>query len=899
MTAEERSSKNRGGKKPSRELSSGTRIGPYEIERKLGSGGMGEVALAFDRRLGRQVAIKRIRHDSNSSKPDRQRLRREARAVAGLSHPAIVQIYDILTEGDEDSIVMEYVPGQSIAERLRSGPLPLGLTLDLAQQVAEGLSEAHRSHLVHRDLKAENVMMTPRGKAKILDFGLAKRLEKIDIDNTLTQRGVLLGTVRAMSPEQAAGEDVDSRSDLFSLGTLLFEMLFARSPFVGANALETLRNVQSRQPQPVEGLRPELPSEVVQLLYRLLEKDPGKRPQSAQEVIRALDRVRGSLPEEGPRLNWQDPDGSLGDQETSSFDERQEEAPAARFEKASPSPGSPEDRNPSATGRRRVRWLAIAVAVAFVVAAGLWFLSTRPPDRLRVVVLPPEIRGAAPSPELEFAASGALIAVIRTLTTLEGVAPVEPEQIGETSGSPREAAQAVAADEVLRLMLEKRSAGFWISLQRVRGSDGEILWVETFEMPLRQSAARLVAESLEIRLRRAYSERRSRPGIRKLEVRDADYVEFVRISQRIESGQASLEEEMTRLEAISESSPSFLEAKLTAANTALSLHSDTRASEYLKKAEELLLQARQLEPMSSIAIMGQLRLALARNQEEMAQRALAELERERPNSVEVLLAQKSLAIHRGDQDEALAIQQRMVDRWPSWQGLYQLAELQKRAGNIEEARKALDTLIQRSPRNSWGLGKLAQLELLFGDLQRAQELLVRAIEVRPHRSYYTNLGLARFLLGDYAHAEASYREALKLSPDHLTTRLNLADTDLALGNEKEAATGYRNILDSLQGHREKPTERMTVAQCLARLDRHREAIEVTLETLQEHPEHPEVRYQAALVYAIVGETNSALVNVEQALRRGVLPRWFHVPGFEALASNSRFQALISPVEGLP
>ncbi len=175
---------------------------------------MGEVVSAYDRRLDRRVAIKGIRHDASEDREataaDRERLRREARAAAGLSHPGIVQIHDILSEGDDDAIVMELVDGSSVAERLQDGPLPLPEALRLARQVAEGLAEAHRVGLVHRDLKAKNVMVTPAagdhpGRAKILDFGLAKRLRlppsegtlaQSDVDQTLTRKGAVLGTVQ-------------------------------------------------------------------------------------------------------------------------------------------------------------------------------------------------------------------------------------------------------------------------------------------------------------------------------------------------------------------------------------------------------------------------------------------------------------------------------------------------------------------------------------------------------------------------------------------------------------------------------------------------------------------------------------------------------------------------------
>ncbi|HEY2738993.1 MAG TPA: serine/threonine-protein kinase, partial [Thermoanaerobaculia bacterium] len=276
------------------------RIGPYRLIRRLGMGGMGEVFLAYDDRLERPVAIKQIRREAAANPALRERLLREARAAARLSHPNIVQVYDILEaagDGDSndrgDSIVMEYVAGRSVAEMLGPGPLSLAQTVELARQIAAGLAAAHAAGLVHRDLKSENVLVDREGRARILDFGLAKPL---DSDSTLTEHGAVLGTYRAMSPEQSRGEPADARSDLFSFGVLLYEALTGVSPFAGRTPIETLRRIDEAAPRPVTALRPEVPSELAALVHALLEKDPGRRPADAAGVARELQSL-ASLPE--------------------------------------------------------------------------------------------------------------------------------------------------------------------------------------------------------------------------------------------------------------------------------------------------------------------------------------------------------------------------------------------------------------------------------------------------------------------------------------------------------------------------------------------------------------------------------------------------------------------------
>src|SRR3954465_10993262 len=186
------------------------RIGPYRLARRLGQGGMGEVFLAWDERLGRRVALKCIRREAPTAE-ERERFRREASAAARLSHPAVVRIYDLVEDAAGDALVFEYIEGRTLRELLNEGLPSLDLATRLAREIAEGLAAAHASGLVHRDLKAENVMVTPDGHAKILDFGLAKSSLDEPEDDSLTAHGAVLGTFHAMSPEQASGEPVDAR----------------------------------------------------------------------------------------------------------------------------------------------------------------------------------------------------------------------------------------------------------------------------------------------------------------------------------------------------------------------------------------------------------------------------------------------------------------------------------------------------------------------------------------------------------------------------------------------------------------------------------------------------------------------------------------------------------------
>ncbi len=274
-------------------------LGPYRLVERLAAGGMGEVWRAWDGRLKRPVAVKHVLPQLLDQPGARERFRREAEAAARLTHPAVVQIYDLVESPAGDWLVMELVVGKTLRQLLSAGPLAVRSAVLWSHEIAEGLAAAHAEGVLHRDLKAGNVMITAAGHAKILDFGIARALspagQETGQEMTLSQTGMLLGTCYAMSPEQALGLPLDPRSDLFSLGSLLYEMLTGEAPFRASTAAATLARVCSYHPLPARRLRAEIPAEVSTLVERLLEKEPNGRPRDAGEVAARLAEVGAGL----------------------------------------------------------------------------------------------------------------------------------------------------------------------------------------------------------------------------------------------------------------------------------------------------------------------------------------------------------------------------------------------------------------------------------------------------------------------------------------------------------------------------------------------------------------------------------------------------------------------------
>ncbi len=289
-------------------------LGPYQVTSRLGAGGMGEVFLAYDPRLDRQVAIKRIRTDGGHETERRSRLQREAKVAAGLVHSAIVQIFDLLTLGEVDHIVMEYVPGTSLRRALDAGPLPLPEGLAIACAVADGLAYAHQKGVIHRDLKSENVLISPEGEAKIADFGIARRLAAAgeSTGETLTRDGAVMGTFRSMSPEQACGDPLDARTDLFSFGVLLYETFTGESPFLADSNARTVERLFNHRPPPARQRAPGLPPSLSDLIDHLLAKEPGLRPRDALEVAERLHAIEQAVRHESEATMVAGATGSTG-----------------------------------------------------------------------------------------------------------------------------------------------------------------------------------------------------------------------------------------------------------------------------------------------------------------------------------------------------------------------------------------------------------------------------------------------------------------------------------------------------------------------------------------------------------------------------------------------------------
>src|SRR5688572_5327334 len=285
------------------ELKSGQTIGSYEVLSFISRGGMGEVYLAEDKRLGRKVALKLLPSTFTTNTDRLRRFEQEARAASALNHPNIITIYEIREAAGSHIIATEFVEGETLRLRLNRSPFTLSETLNIAMQIADALSAAHKAGIVHRDIKPENIMLRPDGYVKVLDFGLAKLSEQTTpavaaeapTIQVRTGSGIVIGTAGYMSPEQARGLSVDHRSDIFSLGAVIYEMLARRKPFEGDTPSDTLASILRSEPRPLSRVAPGTPAELVRIVTKALRKDREERYQVVKDLWLDLKALRQEL----------------------------------------------------------------------------------------------------------------------------------------------------------------------------------------------------------------------------------------------------------------------------------------------------------------------------------------------------------------------------------------------------------------------------------------------------------------------------------------------------------------------------------------------------------------------------------------------------------------------------
>ncbi len=840
----------------------GDRIGRFEVLGELGAGGMGSLWRARDPKLGRDVAIKLVAERFSDSREHQLRFEQEARAASALNHPNIITIYDVGEHDGFPYIAMELIEGQSLRAFVAERPRSMRRLVEVACQVADGLGAAHEQGIVHRDLKPENVMVTKLGFVKILDFGLAKLMPSpAGFDRTTaeyqlaTQAGMVVGTIGYMSPEQARGLAVDNRSDQFSFGTMLFEMLSGHRPFAGGTNLDTLSAILHQQPDDLTELNPGIPGALGDLVQRCLAKDPGDRFASTRELAQALAAVRDSMTDTGAAT-------------------------------------TSATRTAPRIGRTRALVLLVA-AVTVLAIAGLWLGRGRTTGvaaggaARRVAVLP--FRDLTGTSKGTLVGEGFAETVSARLGSDKGVAVLPAAAIDEKADDLDALVRRTGAQAIVRGSLQFEGDlvratfavlgpdGVQLAAGRVEGSTARLLDLED-EVARRAAAALGLAPA-------AAPVRDVNP-----EVSADRFLEALGYLRRYED-EAAVDAAIKILEGLGGSA----RVQAALARAYLAKRSLTGDRVWAERAIAAGRRAAALDPtLGSVReTRGRIELLLDHPDKAAAEFRLA-LAAE-PNSVEAQLGLASALERQGLATEAEAAYRRAVEIQPAWWSTYShLGVFQLRRGSFAAAVESFRTAVRLSPDNTRAIDNLGVAYQQLGRYDEAIAAYQRSITIRPTASALSNLGTCLFFLARYDDAAQVYERATALQPNNAVLWLNLGDA-LRLGGHggERMGTAYRRAIALLEADLavtpRDADSRTSLALALAWTGQQGAAVKQADAALALDPEGADTLYHVALVRLAGGDVGAALDLLARAIARGYpLAEMDHDPELERLKLDRRY-----------
>jgi serine/threonine protein kinase/Tfp pilus assembly protein PilF len=683
----------------------GKSVSHYKIVEKLGEGGMGEVYLAEDTKLNRKVALKFLPSQLALDKTFKERFKREAQAAAALNHPNIITVHEVSEYESRPFIAMEYVEGQSLKDVIADKDLSIEEILDIGSQISDGLTKAHQAGIVHRDIKPHNILMDKDGRARICDFGLAKAKR----DAMLTKTGTTLGTVAYMSPEQARGQEVDQRSDIFSLGVILYEMFTRQLPFKGEHEAAIFHSIINEHPQPLARFNNRVSQELERIVSKALAKDKEERYQH-------VDDLRADLKTESKSLEYAKTASVL----RSADGERPKKLKALPF-------------------------VLAGLGVIIMVLIYLAFLGQKQPSGVRaerpsIAVL--YLQNMSDNQQDEYFAAGMTEDIITQLSKISGLRVIsrsEMEQFKDQPVSIRTVADKLKVDYIMEGSVRKHGNTVRITCQLIQADDGFHVWADSYDRNLEDlfdiqaDVAKEVANALEVALAPAELEE-----IEKKPTLDVRAYNYYLQGREYYFGHATNRE--------------YLELAIGMFERALEVDSN------FALAYAGLSDCYTSYVMFAIDV----KMSWLEEAERAAQKALS-LD---PDLAEAYRALSRLYSVQGKTEEAIKAAERAVEANPNYAEAWRLlGNWYMGARRYSEAEKAFLKVMEVKPTESGLFTGLIQLYYLWGKQDKADEYFRRGVEVQPtNDAIYTAMSGILISRGDLERAKQMAYKALELNP---------------------------------------------------------------------------------------------------------------------------------------
>ena len=844
-----------------------SQVGPYRIVERLGTGGMGEVFLAEDTRLGRKVALKSLTDSSMAAPEARARILREAGAAATVNHPNVAAVYDVLDEGDRAHIVMEYVPGETLASQVHRGPLSMDRVVQIGMQLCDGLAAAHAAGVIHRDLKPANVRVTPEGRVKVLDFGLAHRPTPAHVSpnqppelvvQSLAEGGQLLGTPAYMAPEVLLGHEADVQSDIYSLGVSLFELITGRPPFEGRNFVSVALAVLTEPPPSVTRL---IPGGLGEVVARAMAREPEERYATVGQLRRDLASLSAELHDMATGVLKLPP-------------------PASRS-------GAPSVR----LSRRSRWWLGVSSAV-LVFALGLLVgpFSGRGPSAAPapIVAVWPMPTIADPESRSDLGTGVASLlqgALANRLGHFTVVPP--PDGAQGAAGDLREAARTLGVSFIVPVRVHVRGDEVLVDVQLLRASNASVIGSLRqrtslagdgyFDLPERlagELAGLLVAAvggPAEERLARSGSAATGGAGTALtgedlvLYSRALALIERRYVPNNIETAIALLEELLAR-------APVFAPGYAALAEAQWVQYRETRTVDMAHRSVQSAEQAVGLDPGGVRAV-----TALARSYEAVgrAPEGIAALRAaldHHPRSDDLRRMLGEILVAAGDVEAGLAELHQAIEIRPEyWENHSALGAALYERGRFREALAPLGRAVELQPGSPLHHQRLGATHQQLGQTEQALAAYGEAARLGGSPSVHANMGTILHYQGDYEEALQHYDAALA-QRDSETTWRSKGDTLAKLGRHDDARVAWTRAVELAERTlAANPTDARTrgfLAVCLAKVGERERARTLAGEAVTAAPDDPFVLYRATVVNALTGRLDVARTLLRQALDHG-------------------------------
>lgn len=853
----------------SEKLVKGRTISHYRIVGRLGGGGMGVVYKAEDLRLGRFVALKFLPPEITRDEVAKRRFVREAQAASALDHPNICSIHEIdETPEGRLFIVMAFYDGETLDKRLEQGPLPVNEALHITAKVADGLARAHGQGIVHRDVKPGNIMLTRDNEVKILDFGLAK----LRGTSQITGSGTTVGTCAYMSPEQARGDDVDARSDLFSLGASLYELLGGRAPFQADHANAVLYQVMNSTPRTVSDLRPEVTPRLQRLVDRALQKDVSARYQSAEEMRDDLLRLAGvALP------FW------------------------ARFPRAY---------------RRLAAVTTIVAGVAVTIAltpplkntVRRWF--ARPPERVHVAVLPFENVGRDP---LNQAFCDGLVETLSSqLSQLEPfrealwVVPITEVRAYKVK-TPMDARRLLGVNLVITGAVQRLGDRFRVTLNLIDAAHGATSrQLNAAMIDDRMEKVAILQDETVVRMAgmmgmklHPEEERVLAAGGTSVSPAYDSYLQGVGYVRSYDV-EGNLDRAIATFSMAIERDSTFALAYAGLGEAYWRKYRDTTDPKWIDPA---VRNARRAVALDSVLAPAHVTLAMTLSGTGQPERAIAEfrhaLELE-PSNVSAYNGLAAAYAAAGRTDEAEATYRKVIAMKPDYWGAYSdFGKFYFGRAQWANALAQFQKVIELRPDNQFGYNNAGACYWYLDQKDKAKDMFMRSLQVAPNPRAYANLSALYYEEGRYVDAAVMCEQALKLNDKNYMTWVNLANAYYFIPEKRDKAmAAYRRAIEIAEKQRQLTPHDAYLLSSLAGyyalLGDRQHTLSLIDEALKLAPTNSRVLFFVGEAYEQIGQRDRALYRIEQALRNGyAVSDLENDPFLRELRTDDRYAALIS------